>query len=99
MSVKKVGFKLEHPGIILWEEYLQPREITQTRFSRDLDISFTRANELLNGKRGFTADTALRVAKYLGMSAEFWMNWQGAYDLQMTEKAKRSEYKKIPVAG
>ncbi|HEB71008.1 MAG TPA: addiction module antidote protein, HigA family [Nitrospirae bacterium] len=99
MPVKSAGFQLEHPGIILWEEYLQPREITQTRFSRDIDISFTRANELLNGKRGFTPDTALRVAKYLGMSAEFWMNWQGAYDLQRTEKAKRGEYKKIPVAG
>ncbi len=95
----KIRYKIEHPGIVLWEEYLKPREITQTRFARDINISFARANEVLNGKRGITSDTALRVAKYLGTSAEYWMNWQSAYDLQQTEKARKREYKKIPVAG
>lgn len=92
------GYDVEHPGIILWEEYLEPRGITQTKFSRDLNISFTRANELLNGKRGITPDTALRVAKYLKMSPQFWLNWQAMYDLQKTKKKRRKEYAKIPVA-
>ncbi|GMT42847.1 MAG: transcriptional regulator [bacterium] len=96
--MSKIGFKVEHPGIVLWEEYLKPRGITQTRFARDLNISFARANEVLNGKRGFTPDTALRVAKYLGTTAEYWINWQATYDLQRTEKKHRDEYKKIPVA-
>jgi len=94
----QIGFKLEHPGVVLWEEYLKPRSITQTRFARDLNISFARANELLNGKRGFTPDTALRVAKYLRTTAEYWMNWQSAYELQRTERSRRKEYRKIPTA-
>jgi len=94
----KVAFKLEHPGVVLWEEYLKPRGITQTRFARDINISFARANEVLNGKRGITSDTALRVARYLGTSAEYWMNWQAAFDLQQTEKKHSTEYKRIPVA-
>ncbi len=59
MPVTKAGFKLELPGVVLWEEYLKRRGITQTRFSRDIDISFTGANELLNGKRGFTLPSLL----------------------------------------
>lgn len=94
----KVNFILEHPGVVLWEEYLKPRGITQTRFARDINISFARANEVLNGKRGITSDTALRVARYLGTSAEYWMNWQAAFDLQQTEKKRSTEYKRIPVA-
>ena len=95
----KAGYKLEHPGIVLWEEYLKPRSITQTRFARDLNISFARANELLNGKRGFTPDTALRVAKYLGTTAEYWMNWQSAYELQRTEKPAARNTEKSPPPG
>ncbi len=91
----KIGYDVEHPGIILWEEYLRPKAITQTKFARDTNISFTRANELLNGKRGFTPDTALRVAKYLGTTAEFWMNWQATYDLQQADKKRHQEYEKI----
>jgi len=94
----KIGFDLEHPGIVLWEEYLKPRGISQTRFSRDINISFTRANELLNGKRGFTSDSALRVAKYLGTTPEFWVDWQSAYNLQKTERERRKEYEEITEA-
>lgn len=91
----QIGFDMEYPGVVLFEEYLQPMGITKTRFSRDLGISFRRANELLNGKRDFTPDTALQVAKYIGTTPEFWMNWQVKYDLQRTEKARHSEYEKI----
>jgi len=90
-----IGFDVEHPGIVLWEEYLQPLGISQSRFSRDVHISYPRANELLNGKRALTPDTALRLASYLGTSAEFWINWQGLYDLQRTIKQHEDEYQRI----
>ncbi len=90
-----IGFDVEHPGIVLWKEYLQPLGISQSRFSRDVHISYPRANELLNGKRALTPDTALRLASYLGTSAEFWINWQGLYDLQQTIKRHEGEYRRI----
>ncbi|MCF6209564.1 MAG: HigA family addiction module antitoxin [Gammaproteobacteria bacterium] len=90
-----IGFDVEHPGIVLWEEYLQPLGISQSRFARDVHISYPRANELLNGKRALTPDTALRLASYLGTSAEFWINWQGLYDLQQTIKRHKEEYQRI----
>ncbi len=90
-----IGFDVEHPGIVLWEEYLQPLGISQSRFSRDVHISYPRANELLNGKRALTPDTALRLSSYLGTSAEFWINWQGLYGLQQTIKRHEDEYRRI----
>ena len=91
----KIGYDVEHPGAILWEEYLKPMEITQTRLARDIDISYQRVNELINGKRGITPDTALRLSHYLGTSAEYWLNWQALYDLQQTEKEHKEEYDRI----
>jgi len=91
----KIGFDVEHPGVILWEEYLKPHGISQSRFARDVEISFRRANELMNGKRDFTPDTALRVSKYLGISPEFWMNWQTLYDLQKAAKKHKRDYDRI----
>ncbi len=90
-----IGHAIEHPGTVLREEYLQPMGIIQSRFAREIGISFTRANELINGKRGFTPDTALRGAKYLGTSPEFWMNWQATYDLQRARKEHAGDYRKI----
>ncbi len=90
-----IGFEVEHPGIVLREEYLQPLGISQSRFARDVHISYPRANELLNGKRAITPDTALRLASYLGTSAEFWINWQSLYDLQQTIKRREGEYRRI----
>jgi len=90
-----IGLKVEHPGIILREEYLEPLGITQTQLARDIGISYLRANEIVNGKRAITPDTAMRLSKYLGATAEYWMNWQSAFDLQKAEKEHRSEYRKI----
>lgn len=70
-----------HPGKILLEEYLTPMEITQTRFAGHVGISMQRLNELINGKRGVTPDTAWRFATALGTTPEFWMNLQAQYDL------------------
>lgn len=95
----KPGFAIEHPGAVLRDEYLEPKGITQSRFARDIGISFTRANELLNGKRGFTPDAALRVAKYLGTTAEYWLTWQATYDLQKAEKLHAAAYRKIKLAA
>lgn len=93
--MKKIGYEIEHPGILLWEEYLRPLKITQTKIARDINISYQRVNELINGKRGISPDTALRLSRYLGTTAEYWLNWQALYDLQQTEKKRKAEYKKI----
>jgi len=66
-----IGLKVEHPGVILMKEYLEPMGITQTRLERDIGISYLRVNELLNGKRGITPDTALRLSKDLGTTVEY----------------------------
>ena len=89
------GFQIEHPGIVFWEEYLQPLGISQSRFARDVHISYSRANEILNGKRAITPDTALRISRYLGTSAEYWLNWQSTYDLQNIERKMSVEYDAI----
>ncbi len=89
-----IGFEVEHPGIILWEEYLKPMKITKSQFARDIQISYKRAHTILQGKRAITPDTALRLSSYLGTTAEFWINWQGLYDLQQTAK-HHQEYKTV----
>jgi addiction module HigA family antidote len=70
-----------HPGEMLLEEFLKPKKITQVQAAAKMRISFNRLNELINGKRGITADTALRLALLLKTSPEFWMNLQAQYDL------------------
>lgn len=75
-----------HPGEILNEEYLKPGEVTQTAFAKHTGISRTRLNEIINGKRGVTPDTAIRIAKALGTSVELWINMQAHYDLLAAQK-------------
>jgi addiction module HigA family antidote len=70
-----------HPGIILLQEFLVPKGLTQAELSRALSIPLNRVNELVRGKRGITPETALLLAGYFKNSAEFWMNLQTAYDL------------------
>ena len=91
----EIGFEVEHPGIVLWEEYLQPIGISQSQFAHDIYISYPHANEILKGQRAITPDTALRLARYLGTSAEFWINWQSLYDLQQVAKQYDQEYNQI----
>jgi addiction module HigA family antidote len=80
-----------HPGEMLLEEFLKPMGITQSDFAVRLGVSFPRLNEIIKGRRGVTPDTALRLAKVLGMSAEFWLGLQLDWDLwnarQSTEYA------------
>ncbi len=70
-----------HPGEILLEEFMQPLGLSQTRLGRDLGVSPRRINEIVHGKRSITADTALRLSRYFGTSAEFWLGLQTDYDL------------------
>ncbi len=74
-----------HPGEILLEEFLKPLNISQNRLGRDLGVSPRRINEIIHGKRSITADTALRLSRYFGTSAEFWLGLQADYDLDMAK--------------
>jgi addiction module HigA family antidote len=73
-----------HPGEILLKEFLEPLAISQSDFAVKLGVSFQRLNEIINGKRGITPDTALRLEKVLGMSADFWLGLQIDWDLWHT---------------
>ena len=78
-----------HPGEILLEEFLQPMEMSQAEFARKIGWTKTRLNELIRGKRGITAESALDLADVLGTSPKLWMNLQATFDLDKAEKAKR----------
>ncbi len=80
-----------HPGEILKEEFLEPMGITAYRLSKDLNIPQTRTSEIIHGRRRITADTALRLSKYFGTSAQFWLNLQNDYDLEEEEKSIQDE--------
>ena len=72
-----------HPGEILQKEFLDPMGITQYRLAKDINVPARRINEIVHGKRGISADTALRLSKYFGMTERFWMNLQTRYDLEV----------------
>jgi len=74
-----------HPGEILYEEFMKPLGISQSRLGRDLGVSPRRINEIVHAKRSITADTALRLGRYFGMSAEFWLGLQSDYDLDIAK--------------
>jgi addiction module HigA family antidote len=76
-----------HPGEILLEEFLVPMEISQYRLAKDISVPPRRINEIVHGKRAITADTALRLSRYFGMTEQFWMNLQVRYELEV-EKDK-----------
>lgn len=70
-----------HPGEMLLEEFLKPLGMTQTELAERIHVSYPRVNELVNGKRGVTPDTALRLSKLFGTTPEFWLNGQRNWDL------------------
>ncbi len=77
-----------HPGEILLEEFMKPLGISQNLLARELRVPPPRINEIVHGKRGFTIDTALRLARHFGTSAEFWINLQAHYELELAEDSK-----------
>lgn len=72
-----------HPGEILLEEFLNPLAISQYRLAKDISVPPRRINEIVHGKRGVTADTALRLARFFGTTAQFWLNLQTRYELEL----------------
>jgi addiction module HigA family antidote len=84
--MKKNLVPLTTPGEVLVGEFLVPLGVSQYRLAKDIGISSRRINEIAHGKRAITPDTALRLGKYFGVSAQFWINLQTRYDLQMAER-------------
>jgi len=83
----KRKFDPVHPGVILAEDFLKEMEISQYRLAKGIAVPPRRINEIVQGKRSITADTALRLGKFFGMEAQFWMNLQSHYDLEVARDA------------
>ena len=90
-----------HPGEILLEEFLVPMEISQYRLAKDISVPQRRIGEIVQGKRAISADTALRLGRFFGMEAQFWLNLQTRYDLLQAETglAKRLDAEVRPYAA
>lgn len=76
-----------HPGEILKAEFLEPLDLSVNALSRAIGVPRTRLNDIVLGRRGITADTALRLARYFGVSAQFWMNLQSHFEIEAAEEA------------
>lgn len=87
-----------HPGEMLREEFLQPMNITQQELAIAIHVPYQRINELVNGKREFTPSTALRLARFFGMSAGFWLNLQQRWDLFKVQQREQDDIKQIEPA-
>ena len=87
------------PGEILREDFMEPMGISINQLSRDLAVPPNRISEIVNGKRGLTADTALRLERYFGVEAQFWLNLQSEYDLRVMKRkvGREIELRIIPV--
>ena len=84
-----------HPGEILLEEFLIPLSISAYRLSKDIGIPQTRISEIIKGNRRITADTALRLSRYFGNSAKFWLGLQDDFDIEEEEIQKKTELNSI----
>ena len=84
-----------HPGEILLEEFLIPMKISAYRLSKDTFIPQTRISEIIKGRRRITADTALRLSKYFGISAKFWLGLQDDFDIEEQKSIKQNEFDNI----
>lgn len=84
-----------HPGEILLEDFIEAFGITQNRLAVAIDVPPRRINEIVHGKRGITADTAIRLARYFGTSEEFWMNLQSHYELRVERQALQQKVASI----
>ena len=84
-----------HPGEMLAEEFLAPMHITQRELADAIHVPYQRINELVNQKRGITPSTALRLGRFFGVSAEFWLNLQLRWELQRAEEEEQDELNSI----
>lgn len=92
MNTKIKNLEPIHPGEILLEEFMKPMDISINQLGRDIMVPPNRIHAIVNGVRAITADTALRLGKYFGVSPETWLNLQSDYDLRM---AQRTDWPKI----
>jgi len=90
MARKQTKLPPIHPGEVLLEDLMKPLEISINRLARDLRVPVTRISEIVNCRRGISADTALRLARYFGSTPEFWVNLQTAYDLEVARRESAS---------
>jgi addiction module HigA family antidote len=84
-----------HPGEILLEEFLKPMGITAYRLAKEIGVSQTRVSQIINMNRGISAETALRLGRFFGMSAEFWLGLQYNYELKKNKRSLQKELDKI----
>jgi len=84
-----------HPGEMLLEEFLKPMDLTQRELAEAIHVPYQKVNEIINGRRGITPNTALRLAKYFGVSPDFWMNLQLRWDLYFTQQSEADNLKTI----
>jgi addiction module HigA family antidote len=88
-----------HPGEILLLEFLEPLDITPYRLSKDIGVAQTRISEILAEKRSITADTAIRLSRYFGNSAQFWLNLQTQYDLRQAQDKNAEIYSQLSITA
>jgi addiction module HigA family antidote len=84
-----------HPGQMLFEEFLKPMGLTQRELADSIHVPYQRINEIINGRRGITPSTALRLSKFFGVSPDFWLNLQLRWDLYFAQQAEADELKSI----
>lgn len=84
-----------HPGEILLEDLMKPLGLSQNQLAKELGIDAGRINQIVMGRRGITADTALRLGRYFGSSPEFWMNLQKRYELQVAQDRQAEEIERV----
>jgi antitoxin HigA-1 len=92
MARRKISrIPFPHPGETLREDYLKPLEMSVNRLALELRVPATRMGEIVHGRRGITADTALRLARYFNTTPQFWLNLQTSYDLAVTSETEAQE--------
>jgi antitoxin HigA-1 len=74
------------PGEILWKEFMEPLSVSQNKLARDIDVPVTRIGDIVHGRRGISADSALRLGIYFGTTPEFWLNLQTRYELKVSKR-------------
>lgn len=94
MMTKNDSLEPIFPGEILREDFLEPLGISINKLSRDLSVPPNRISEIVNGKRAITADTALRLERYFGIEAQFWLNLQTEFDLRIMKRKIGADIKK-----
>lgn len=99
MATRKL--KPIHPGEVLREEFLKPFGISEENLANNIGVSIQKVNEIVSEKQSVTADTALRLAKYFGTSAHFWLGLQSDYDLDITQEifGEKIEMEVVPLAA